>query len=80
MKIIGLYNDILETYVRNTVGELTDLGYEAEAMLYSDYPAYTEGLLPVFLIEKFNLPGYYLIGKHSNETVIEWANGSQQQE
>lgn len=80
MKFIGLYNTELKLYVDNIISELVNAGYSAESINYLDYHDYTELQLPVFLVEKESKAGYFLVGKHTVETVIEWAINSQIQE
>jgi hypothetical protein len=77
MQIIGVYNNITENFVKAVVTELQSLGFQADAISIDSYTyTYEISSFPSFLLLKENKAGYALIGKHSIETIIDWAKRS----
>ena len=77
MKIIGVYNAITEKYINKQLSELTSLGYDVEAMHYSEAAAnYSVKYTPSFCILKNNKLGYTLSGKQDSSKILQWVINS----
>jgi hypothetical protein len=77
MKIIGVYDNITEKYVTKQLAELERLGYQIEAMIYSEASAnYGIKYTPSFCILKNNKLGYTLSGKQDFSKILQWVTDS----
>jgi hypothetical protein len=77
MKIIGVYDAITEKYVVKQLNELTRLGYQTEAVPYSEAENnYSVKYTPSFCILKNNKLGYTLSGKQDFSKILQWVINS----